>query len=99
MRLLSPGFTTYSQYCATCHGDHGIPAGSFGESFALPTAIFDRAYFAHHDAEEFHRRAWHMLDEHRPAMPHWRGTLSEAEAAAIVEWLKQTDRAATPARH
>ena len=32
---------------------------------------------------------WHMLDEHAPTMPHYAGVLTEAEARAIVEYLKQ----------
>jgi mono/diheme cytochrome c family protein len=88
VRLLSPGFTTYSQYCANCHGEHGIGSGSFGESSMQPTAIFDRAYFARHDAEALRGKVWHMLEEHQPSMPHFRGTLSESEVRAIVEYLR-----------
>jgi mono/diheme cytochrome c family protein len=89
VRLLSPGYLTYASYCAPCHGDHGIGTGSFAESYAAPTVIFDAAYFARRDPEELRASAWHMLRAHRPAMPHFRGTLSEAQARAIVAYLKQ----------
>ena len=95
VRLLSPGFATYSQYCAGCHGDHGIPAGSFAESIPAPTVVFDRAYFAHNDPEALRSKVWHMLDEHQPSMPHLRTAISEAQAQAIVGYLKR-EAARTP---
>lgn len=88
VRLLSPGHTTYTQYCATCHGDHGVGSGSFAEAYRAPTAIFDRAYFARHDDEDLQRNVWHMLEDHQPAMPHFRGTLSSAQVRAILRYVK-----------
>ena len=92
VRLLSPGYATYTQYCAPCHGDHGIGAGSFAESVPAPTVSFDRAYFARHDTEQIQRSVWHMLESHRPAMPHFRGTLSEADVRAIIGYLRAQGR-------
>ena len=89
VRLLSPGYVTYATYCAGCHGDHGVGSGSFAESVPGPTVVFDRAYFAHRDAEELRGSVWHMLGEHRPSMPHFRRTLSAAQARAIIEYLKK----------
>ena len=89
VRLFSPGFAIYTSTCAACHGDHGIPNGSFAEAAPQPTAVFDRDYFTHHDAEALRSSVWHMLDEHQPSMPHYAGVLTEAEARAIVEYLKQ----------
>ena len=89
VRLLSPGFTTYSQYCADCHGSHGIGTGSFAETTAAPTVMFDRAYFARHDREALRGDVWHMLDEHQPSMPHFRGVISRAQAQAIIAALKK----------
>ena len=89
VRLLSPGYVAYAAYCAQCHGDHGIGAGSFAESYPAPAVIFDRAYFARRDPEQLRMSVWHMLEQHQPTMPHFRRTLSEAEARAIVEYLKQ----------
>ncbi len=89
VRLLSPGYVAYATYCAQCHGDHGIGTGSFTESYPAPTVIFDRAYFARRDPEELRSSVWHMLAQHQPSMPHFRGTLSESQARAIVEYLKQ----------
>ena len=88
VRLLSPGYATYTQYCAQCHGDHGIGVGSMAESFPAPTVIFDQAYFTSHDADALHASIWHMLELHQPAMPHFRGTLSQAQAEAIARYLK-----------
>ena len=89
VRLFSPGFETYTSTCAACHGDHGVPNGSFAETTPQPTVVFDRAYFAHHDADVLRSTIWHMLDEHAPTMPHYAGVLTEPEARAIVEHLKQ----------
>lgn len=88
VRLLSPGFQTYTQYCAACHGDHGIGHGSFVEEPAQPTVIFDAAYFARTDPEALRARAWHMLDERQPTMPHFRGALSEEQVRAILLYLR-----------
>ncbi len=89
VRLFSPGFETYASSCAACHGDHGVPNGAFAETTPEPTVIFDRAYFAHHDPEALRSKIWHMLDEHEPSMPHYAGVLTDAEARAIVEYLKR----------
>jgi mono/diheme cytochrome c family protein len=89
VRLLSPGYVTYATYCAACHGDHGIGAGSFAESVPAPPVVFDRAYFAHHDDEALRGAVWHMLEQHRPSMPHVRGSLTEAQVRAIIEYLKK----------
>lgn len=88
VRLLSPGYVTYSAYCAGCHGDHGVGSGSFAESYPAPTAIFDRTYFARHDGEALRVSAWHMLRAHKPSMPHFRAALSEAQARALADYLK-----------
>ena len=89
VRLLSPGYAIYSQYCAQCHGNRGVGVGSFGESFPAPTVVFDRAYFARRDDDQLHTAVWHMLEQHQLAMPHFRGVLSEAEVTAIVRYLRQ----------
>ncbi len=91
VRLLSPGFALYDRYCTACHGDDGRGTGTFAEATARPSVVFDRAYFRHHDPEHIRASVWHMLDAQRPAMPHLRSTLSEAQARAIVTYLKQTD--------
>ncbi|MFN8644139.1 MAG: c-type cytochrome [Candidatus Binatia bacterium] len=88
VRLFSPGFETYDQYCAVCHGDHGIPDASLGAAAPAPALSFDRAYFARHDPEALRGQVWHMLDRHQPSMPHFRGVLTAAEARAIVDYLK-----------
>ena len=89
VRLFSPGFETYTSSCAACHGDHGVPNGGFAETTPQPTVIFNRAYFAHHDPEALRSTIWHMLDEHEPSMPHYASVLTEAEARAVVEYLKR----------
>jgi mono/diheme cytochrome c family protein len=88
VRLLSPGYERYSRYCAACHGDDGRGTGSFAEVSQPPTPVFDHAYFSHHDVEHVRAAVWHMLDEKKPTMPHFRSKLSAGEARAIVEHLK-----------
>jgi mono/diheme cytochrome c family protein len=90
VRLFSPGFTLYSRYCANCHGDHGDGVRDLGEAIRLPTVAFDRKYFAKVDPEQLRKSIWHMLSEHKPIMPHYRWALSEAQARAVVEYLKST---------
>ena len=88
VRTLAPGFTIYMQTCAQCHGDHGRGVGSGSEDPPLPRFTFDASYFAETDREDLRNRVWHMLDEHRPRMPHFRRALSAAEATRIVELLR-----------
>jgi mono/diheme cytochrome c family protein len=89
VRLLSPGYETYQHYCASCHGDDGFgTGGGSGSEVKRPTVIFDRRYFATHDSEYLRTRAWHMLAEQKPQMPHFRGTLTEPQVRAIFEYLK-----------
>lgn len=91
VRLLSPGFELYTRYCASCHGDEGRGVGSLGEVMQLPTVVFDKRYFARRNPEDIRKGVWHMVGEHKPSMPHFRWTLSEAQARAIVEYLKSTE--------
>jgi mono/diheme cytochrome c family protein len=91
VRLLSPGFTLYTRHCTACHGDDGRGVGSLGEARPMPTVVFDRAYFSRRRPEDIRDAVWHMLGEQKPAMPHFRWTLSEAQARAIVEYLKRTE--------
>ena len=87
VRLLSPGFTLYSRYCAGCHGDDGLGVRELG-ILDMPEVKFDRQYFAHHDAEQLHTAVWHMLASEKPAMPHYRWIITDAEARAIVSYLQ-----------
>lgn len=89
VRLLSPGYELYERLCAGCHGEEGIGAPSARAPRGLR---FDRAYMATHDGAWLRSRVWHMLDEERPAMPHFRGVLREDEARAIVAFLKARQR-------
>ncbi len=84
--LLSPGHTTYTQYCANCHGDHGIPSGGLAESAQQPV-LFDRAWLARQDPEVLRRNVWHMLGERQPTMPHFATLLTEEQARAIAHFL------------
>ena len=92
LRMLSPGFESYTRYCAQCHGDDGHAPPSFDSS--LPRVTFDREYFATRDPEEVRRGVWHMLDQQKPVMPHLRWTVSEEETRAIIEYLKRGTPAA-----
>jgi mono/diheme cytochrome c family protein len=88
VRLLSPGFRLYDRNCAVCHGDDGRGQNTLAEELRMPTVSLDSTYFRTHDAEQVRAAVWHMLAEQKPAMPHYRWALSEAQAAAIVDYLK-----------
>ncbi len=90
VRLLSPGFALYDTYCANCHGDDGRGVHSTAEVIRLPRTVFDRAYMSHRDPEQLREAVWHMVAEQKPMMPHYRWTLDEAQARAIVDYLKRT---------
>jgi mono/diheme cytochrome c family protein len=96
VRLLSPGFTLYTRYCASCHGEDGR-ADSAVDPGEAPRVIFDRRYFTTRDAEVLRRKVWHMLAEQRPRMPHLRSRVTEAETHAILDYLRRT--AAREERH
>ncbi len=89
VRLLSPGYTLYDRYCASCHGDDGRGVGSLVEEGERPTVVFDRSYFKRRDPEQVRTAVWHMLDTKRPSMPHFRRVLTPAEVRAIVAYLKR----------
>ncbi|MEW6270988.1 MAG: c-type cytochrome [Thermodesulfobacteriota bacterium] len=91
VRLLSPGFETYSYYCAPCHGDEGRGDGVFATGKQKPHVVFDRAWLASENREELRKEVAHMLAEHGARMPHFREALSDAELRAIVRYLKRTD--------
>ena len=89
LRLLSPGFETYSYYCAPCHGDDGRGHGVFAAGKNAPPVAFDRAWLAKQDPEQLRLHVSHMLSLHGPSMPHFRGALSDAQLHAIVRFLKK----------
>lgn len=89
LRLLSPGYTLYSRYCANCHGDDGHPNIDLVEAFAVPRVHFDAGYMKSHDDDRLRRAVWHMLDDQTPQMPHFRDTLDEPSANAIADWLRR----------
>lgn len=89
IRLLSPGYALYDQYCSACHGEDGRGSGSYGEEAQRPTVAFDRQYFARRDPEQVRTAIWHMLDTKRPTMPHFRRLLTAAEVRAIILYLRQ----------
>ena len=90
VRVLSPGFELYSRYCARCHGDDGLGEPTPMGGTEVPVK-FDRAYFARVDREDLANGIWHMVEREKPSMPHYRWTLEEHEARAIVEYLKQSE--------
>jgi mono/diheme cytochrome c family protein len=91
VRILTPGFRTYSSYCAPCHGDDGRGGGVLASGENAPTVVFDQRWAAALSEEDLRRRVAHMLNEHRPVMPHFRGRLSDEELRAVVRHLKQTN--------
>lgn len=92
VRLLSPGFESYSRYCAHCHGDDGLGADAPLGSIGVPTVKLDRSYIAKADPEKLRIDVWHMLSEEKPSMPHFGFLISEVQARNIVEYLKQLGR-------
>jgi mono/diheme cytochrome c family protein len=88
VRRLSPGFTLYTHYCAACHGEGGLGVGSYGEAIHRPAVVFDRRYFAQRSVDELRQSIWHMLSDHKPSMPHFRWSITEAEGRKIVEYVK-----------
>lgn len=91
VRLLSPGYVLYDRYCAACHGDDGRGSGAFADADRRPTVVFDRAYFRRRDPEQVRTSVWHMIATQRPAMPHFRRVLTEAEARAVILYLESAD--------
>lgn len=89
VRLLSPGFETYSQYCANCHGIDGRGAEAIVSGEDAPEVVFDRDFFEKTDVESLRLSAWHMLRNARATMPHYRRVLSESEARAIATYVQQ----------
>ena len=88
VRILSPGFELYSRHCATCHGDDGHPQREFVEARQRPTVVFDRQFLARRDPLQLRAAVSHMLEQREPGMPHFRTTLSEPEARAILRYLR-----------
>lgn len=91
LRLLSPGFETYSYSCAPCHGDEGRANGVLARGEQRPRVVFDRAWLASKDRAQLRKEVAHMLEQHGARMPHFREALSDAELRAIVGHLKQND--------
>jgi mono/diheme cytochrome c family protein len=92
VRVLSPGFQLYSRYCRSCHGDDGLGGDYVLEGLEMPKVKFDRSYFSRTDPQHFYDAVWHMIEGQKPAMPHYRWTLSDAQASAIVEHLRNLDK-------
>ena len=88
IRVLSPGFETYSYYCAPCHGDDGRGRGVFASGKNAPPVAFDRAWVAKQDPEQLRIHVTHMLSLHGPTMPHFRSTLDDAQLRAIARYVK-----------
>ena len=91
VRLLSPGYQLYTQYCAACHGDDGRGPGPLADGIRRPKVKFDRNFLINVDPEELRASVWHMVGEEKPTMPHYRSIITEAQAAAIIDYLKHTE--------
>lgn len=92
VRLLSPGFAVYTQYCANCHGDDGRGVSDMGEAIKVPAFDFDHAYLKRTDPEQLRSRIWHMVAENKPVMPHFQWQLDQVQGRAIIEYLKSTEK-------
>lgn len=94
VRVLGPGFESYSKFCGACHGDDGVGVGNFDETVDAPAVVFDAQYFARNDPIRVRESIWHMLGKQKPSMPHFRGQITEAEARAVIEYLRKLPAAA-----
>ncbi len=90
VRVLSPGFESYSFYCAACHGDSGRGGGIMLRDEEGPSVVFDREYLKTKDPEELRAAVWHMMDVGGGGMPHLRGVVEDEHLRAIVEYLQRT---------
>lgn len=97
VRLLSPGFAYYSLWCGGCHGDDGRGDGVFAHGADAPKVVFDRTYLKAQDPEELRRNVLHMLERQEAAMPHFERVLSEKQAREIVDFLRASAPAGSPA--
>jgi mono/diheme cytochrome c family protein len=88
LRLLSPGYESYSRFCAGCHGDDGRGPEVDWPSEKRPTVVFDAAYFKKKDPEVLRRDVWHMTQDEQPQMPHMRRVLRPREVRAILTFLR-----------
>jgi mono/diheme cytochrome c family protein len=88
LRLMTPGYETYSRFCAGCHGDDGRGPGVDWATERRPIVVFDAAYFARKDPEQLRRQVWHMLDDAAPQMPHMSRVLSPGDVRAILTYLR-----------
>jgi mono/diheme cytochrome c family protein len=88
VRLLSPGYETYTRFCAACHGDDGRGPGVDWASEKRPTVVFDAAYFAKKDPEALQRDVWHMVADEKPQMPHMSRVLRPSEVRSILQYLR-----------
>ena len=89
VRLLSPGMELYTTYCGSCHGDDGRGVRSLPGALGMPSVTFDAAYLSSRDPEKLRKDIWHMLADQELRMPHFRSELTEPQARAIVEYLKE----------
>ena len=88
LRLLTPGYETYSRFCSGCHGDDGRGPGVDWATERRPIVVFDAAYFAGKDPEQLRRQIWHMLDDTSPQMPHMNRVLRPRDVRAILAYLR-----------
>ncbi len=88
VRVLSPGFESYSFYCAPCHGDDGRGRGILLPPGEGPKVRFDRAYLEAKDPEDLRATVWHMMDAGGGGMPHFKHAVDDESLRAIVEYLR-----------
>lgn len=99
IRLLSPGYETYSRFCQACHGMQGRGAEEPFPELGTAHLAFDADYFATHDRDHILGAMWHMLREAKPQMPHFNHSLSQSELQAILGYLHSLPRIKPAATH
>jgi mono/diheme cytochrome c family protein len=88
IRVLSPGYETYSRYCDRCHGMGETDAGDLFAELGAAQFAFDKNYFATRVEDDIRAAIWHMLRDAKPQMPHFAASLSTAELDAILGYLR-----------
>lgn len=94
LRLLSPGFARYAQWCAGCHGDEGRGDGPFATGIDKPKRPIDRAYLDALGPGELRRKSMHLMSEDEASLPHFQRELTVEQARAIVAALGEMSGAA-----
>ncbi len=96
LRLLTPGFARYAQWCAGCHGDEGRGDGPFATGIDKPKRPIDRAYLDALGPGVLRRASMHLMTEDEALLPHYQRELTVEQAHMIVTALGEMSGAGPP---